>query len=88
MSDAPIKSRRLNESGVKDLASMWRTVKGEHYDCWGYIGDFRPGEVDRLRAAGVRVRKFGEFLFVHHEDGVRAATVTVIARQALRNPEQ
>lgn len=61
-----MRSMTRNRQGVKDSADCWRTINGEPYVAW-----LRCPSAERIQAyrdAGLRVRRFGEELFVHDDD--------------------
>lgn len=73
---AAVMHNRRNHFGVKDSANMWRTIGGEIYP--HYTTVFDDGErLAAYRAAGIRARRFGEEIFVHHADGRRAFQVDI-----------
>ncbi|RVC71327.1 hypothetical protein EN759_00490 [Mesorhizobium sp. M00.F.Ca.ET.038.03.1.1] len=80
--DLPVKSRKLNNFGVKDSANMWRTIKGEHYGQW--TSDFDEELIAAYRAAGVRCAKRGDELFVCNKDWDAAAAVDEKMRKVSR----
>lgn len=55
-----------NRCGVKDAADCWRTINGHHYVAWMSVPSQQ--RIDAYRAHGIRCRRFGEELFVHHLD--------------------
>lgn len=59
-----------NAAGVKDGASMYRTIKGVRWDWWP------TGNLDALRSAGIRCRRSGGEVFVHPDDDKRAWELT------------
>lgn len=59
-----------NASGVKDGANMYRTIKGVRWGWWP------TGNIEPLRAAGIRCRKSGGEVFVHPDDDKRAWDLT------------
>lgn len=67
------KTTKLNTAGVKNSADMYRTFNGAHYPHWAI--DPSPDYVKRLRAAGVRCRRVGVELFIHHEDYAKAVVI-------------
>lgn len=59
-----------NAAGVKDGAAMYRTINGVRWDWWS------AGNIDQLRAAGIRCRRGGGEVFVHPDDEARAWEIT------------
>lgn len=59
-----------NGSGVKDGCDCYRTINGIRWHWWP------APNVDQLRAAGLRVRRYGREVFVHPEDEERADYIT------------
>lgn len=59
-----------NASGVKDGAAMYRTIAGVRWEWWS------AGNIDRLRAAGIRCRRSGGEVFIHPADEKRAWELT------------
>lgn len=61
-----VKKRGLNHYGVKNSSDMWRTINGV---LWPHFAiEEAPDHASYLRKAGVRVRRFGEEIFVHPDD--------------------
>lgn len=62
-----------NSHGVKFSSDCWRTIRGVRWGNWMSC----PGaEIIALyRAAGVRVRRFGEELYIHPDDHEKASAV-------------
>lgn len=69
-----MQSNQRNERGYKDSPNCYRTFGGERFVCIT-AGDAFRYSVEKLRAAGIRVRRIGEELFVHHADAERACMV-------------
>lgn len=67
------KSDKRNPFGVKNCADMYRTFNGEHYGQWMSFPSV--ARVKAYRAAGVRCRRIGEELYVHHMDEDDASKV-------------
>jgi len=62
-----------NKHGVKWQCDSYRTINGEHYIAW-----MSYPAVDRImayRAAGIRCRRFGEELYIHHADKDAATAI-------------
>lgn len=68
-----VKNDTRNPAGVKDSANLYRTFGGAHYVHWEI--DPSADYIKALRAAGVRCRRVGCELFVHHEDQKKAEPV-------------
>lgn len=67
------KTNRRNQHGVKHMSDTWRTIGGQHYMHWSLVPD--DDRVKLYRAAGVRCRRFGVDIFIHHEDQAAATAV-------------
>lgn len=66
-------SNKRNEHGVKYSCDQYRTFNRHHYVCWmSFIND---DLIKAYRAAGVRVRRIKEDLYVHRMDTDEAAKV-------------
>ena len=61
---------KKNAAGVKDGAEMYRTINGVRWAWWS------AGNIDQLRAAGLRCRRSAGEIFVHPEDEKRAWNIT------------
>lgn len=62
-----------NKYGINDAADCHRTFNGELYPAWmSYPSDDRISE---YRKAGIRCRRLGAELFVHHDDREKAAEI-------------
>lgn len=70
-------NNKRNANGVKDSSETYRTFGGEHYACWT-AGDIHRIDRAAYKAAGIRSRKVGDDLFVHHEDRMRAAEIDAV----------
>lgn len=62
-----------NRDGVNDAADCYRTIGGDRYVAWMSFPSIT--RIAAYRAAGVRVRRFGEELFVREIDSMEAAQV-------------
>jgi hypothetical protein len=60
------KTDKRRGDGVKLSADLYRTINGEHYECWMSF----PSEelIAAYRKAGIRCRRIGSELFVHVMD--------------------
>lgn len=74
------RTNRRNSHGVKASCDCYRTIKGHEYQAW--MSCPSTDRIAAYRAAGVRVRRFGEELFVHVWDTEEAGKVDA----ALDNP--
>lgn len=66
-----MKTGPRNRQGVKDASDCWRTIKGRRY--LAYMSFPSAEKINAMRRAGIRVRKFGDELFVLEDDKERAA---------------
>ena len=69
------KRTRLNRNGVKASSDMWRTIAGVSYVAW--LSYPSPDLIAAYRANGVRCRRLGQELFVHHMDRAFARSIDI-----------
>lgn len=72
------KTNKRNENGVKSSCDLFRTFNGAHFMSWGFA---LPGVIEAYRAGGVRCRRIGFDIFIHHEDKDRAAEIDANVRR-------
>lgn len=58
---------------IKHQTDQYRTINRQRYICWFDGGHDAGGEIKKLRAAGVRCRKFGDAVYIHPSDKNLAA---------------
>jgi hypothetical protein len=68
------KTGRRNEHGVKDANDCWRTIGGVRWNHW--MSCHSASVIRLYRDAGLRVRRFGEELYMHPEDEAQGHHLT------------
>ena len=62
-----------NSHGLKDSIDMYRTFNGHHYIAW--LSCPSEDRIAAYRIAGVRCKRRGDELFIHHMDRDDASAV-------------
>ena len=59
-------TNKRNQHGVKDQSDCYRTINGQHYECWfdGRTDEFLNKQKKELIEKGYRVLKIKDSLFV------------------------